>query len=356
LFWQGEKGLETRRKLTHTDPQEVELIFIDEASISVKAGTGGNGCVSFRREKFVPKGGPDGGDGGDGGSVCFVADSHMSTLMDFKYKKVYRAENGEHGRGKKQHGKNGEELRIPVPVGTVIKDELTGEQLADLVKPHQELLVAKGGKGGKGNFHFASPTNQAPRYAEDGGEGDERTVQFELKLIADVGLVGLPNAGKSTLLSRISAAKPKIAAYPFTTLKPILGVVKVRDGGFVVADIPGIIEGAHEGKGMGLSFLRHIERTLIIAVLIDVTSDDPTRDYRQIREELREYSGELWERLHCVVLTKCDLLPPDADLPGIRVKDPLEIYPISAVTGKGIDRMTESFLGKLKELKSNLEK
>ncbi len=331
------------------------MIFIDEATITVKAGNGGDGCVSFRREKYVPRGGPDGGDGGDGGSVIFVADPHMSTLMDFRYRKVYRAGNGEHGKGKKQHGKNGVELRIPVPVGTVIRDEQTGQQLADLVKPHQEVLVVKGGRGGRGNCHFASATNQTPRNAEEGGKVDEKTVHFELKLIADVGLVGQPNAGKSTLLSRISAARPKIAPYPFTTLKPMLGVVNAKGCEFVTADIPGIIEGAHEGKGMGLSFLRHIERTLMIAVLIDVTSNDPTRDYRQIRNELRKYSRELWERLHCVVLTKCDLLPPGADPPVIRVKDRPEVYPVSAVTGQGIDRMIESFSRKLKELKRQKE-
>ncbi len=327
------------------------MLFIDEAVISVEAGGGGDGCVSFRREKYVPKGGPDGGDGGAGGSIFFVADPHMSTLMDFRYRKVYRAGSGEQGRGKKQHGKSGEDLRIPVPVGTIVKDEVTGEVLADLVDPDQEVQVVKGGRGGRGNCFFASSTNQTPQHAEKGGAGEERTIALELKLIADVGLVGLPNAGKSTLLSRISAAKPKIADYPFTTLKPMLGVVSAGEGGFVVADIPGIIEGAHAGKGMGLDFLRHIERTLLIAVLIDVTSTDPMEDYRQIREELRAYSEELWKRLHCVLLTKCDLLPPEAVLPKIESKDQLEIYSISSVTGMGIGRVVNAFAGKLKELK-----
>jgi GTP-binding protein len=327
------------------------MLFIDEAVISVQAGDGGDGCVSFRREKYVPKGGPDGGDGGAGGSILFVADPHMSTLMDFRYRKVYHAGSGGQGRGKKQHGKSGDDLRIPVPVGTIVKDEMSGEILADLIEPEQEVRVVKGGRGGRGNSFFASPTNQAPQHAEKGGDGEERVIALELKLIADVGLVGLPNAGKSTLLSRISAAKPKIADYPFTTLKPMLGVVSSAEGGFVVADIPGIIEGAHDGKGMGLDFLRHIERTLVIAVLIDATSTDPMEDYRQLREELRAYSEELWKRLHCVILTKCDLLPPEVDLPKIESKDLSEVYSISSVTGMGIDRIVNAFAGKLKELK-----
>ncbi len=326
--------------------------FIDEAVISVKAGDGGNGCVSFRREKYVPKGGPDGGDGGDGGNVYLVADSHMSTLMDFKYRRVYRAGRGEHGKGKNQNGRRGSDLRIPVPVGTVVRDDATGETLSDLLDPGREVLVAKGGKGGRGNSRFAGPTRQAPQYAEEGGSGDERTIAFELKLIADVGLVGLPNAGKSTLLSRISAARPKIADYPFTTLTPMLGVVKTRDGSFVVADIPGIIEGAHEGKGMGLDFLRHIERTLLIAVLIDSTSEDPVRDYEQIRSELRAYNEELWKRLHCVVLTKCDLLPHDAAHPEIDSGHAFALFTISSVSGEGVDRMVRSIFARLQELKA----
>ena len=327
------------------------MLFIDEAVISVKAGDGGNGCVSFRREKYVPKGGPDGGDGGNGGCVFFVADPHMSTLMDFRYRKVYRAENGGHGRGKKQHGKDGEDLKIPVPVGTIVRDEATEEVLADFVEPYRKVMVVRGGRGGRGNSFFASSTNQTPQQAERGGIGEERRISFELKLIADVGLVGLPNAGKSTLLSRISAARPKIADYPFTTLKPMLGVVGASGGSFVVADIPGIIEGAHEGKGMGISFLRHIERTLLIAVLVDATSPNPMENYQQIREELRAYSEELWKRLHCVVLTKCDLLAPGTDLPMIGSKDPFEVYAVSSVTGAGIDPMIDALAEKLKELK-----
>ncbi len=329
--------------------------FIDEAVISVKAGDGGNGCVSFRREKYVPKGGPDGGDGGDGGNVYLVTDSHMSTLLDYTYRRVYRAERGEHGKGKNQHGRRGNDLRIPVPVGTVVRDEVTNEVLADLCDPDIKVRVAKGGKGGRGNSQFAGPTRQAPQHAEEGRSGEERTIALELKLIADVGLVGLPNAGKSTLLSRISAARPKIADYPFTTLKPMLGVVKTREGSFVVADIPGIIEGAHEGKGMGLDFLRHIERTLLIAVLIDVTSENPLENYHQIRSELRAYSEELWKRLHCVVLTKCDLLPPDAAYPEFKSNQAFGLFTISSVSGEGVDPMVRSIFARLQKLKTEMQ-
>jgi GTP-binding protein len=328
--------------------------FIDEAVISVKAGDGGNGCVSFRREKYVPKGGPDGGDGGDGGDVYLVTDSHMSTLLDYTYRRVYRAERGEHGKGKNQHGKRGKDLRIPVPVGTVVRDEATNEVLADLCDPDIKVRVVKGGRGGRGNSQFAGPTRQAPQHAEKGRSGEERTIALELKLIADVGLVGLPNAGKSTLLSRISAARPKIADYPFTTLKPMLGVVKTREGSFVVADIPGIIEGAHEGKGMGLDFLRHIERTLLIAVLIDVTSENPLENYHQIRSELKAYSEELWKRLHCVVLTKCDLLPPDAVYPEFESSQAFGLFTISSVSGEGVDRMVRSIFARLQKLKTEM--
>jgi len=300
----------------------------------------------------VPKGGPDGGDGGDGGSVYFAAEPGRMTLMDFKYRKIYRAGNGGPGRGKKQHGKKGEDLRIPVPVGTTIRDASTGEVLADLIRPFQEILLARGGRGGRGNCHFASATVQTPLHAEEGGRCEEREIRFELKLIADVGLVGLPNAGKSTLLSRISAARPKIADYAFTTLHPVLGVVGLDTDSFVVADIPGIIEGAHEGKGLGISFLRHIERTALIAVLIDVASPDPVRDYRQIREELRAYSEALYRRHHCVVLTKCDLLAPESSIPALPKEGQVDCFPISAVTGQGLDTLVAALSRKVKELKA----
>ncbi len=331
------------------------MIFLDEAVISVRGGNGGDGCMSFRREKYVPKGGPDGGNGGVGGSVILVADSHKSTLMDFRYRRSYRAGDGGHGRGKRQHGKKGEELRIPVPLGTLVRDESAGEVIADLVEDGAEVVVAMGGRGGRGNACFARPTNQAPTRVESGCPGEEKTISLELKLIADVGLVGLPNAGKSTLLSRISAARPKIAEYPFTTLRPVLGVVEANDGNFVVADIPGIIEGAHRGKGMGLSFLRHIERTLLIAVLIDVTSGDPVRDCRQIREELRAYSHDLWSRPYCIVLTKCDLMPPGAGMPDIDQGDAFRVFLVSAVSGTGINELVGSLSMKVEELRHGLE-
>jgi len=236
--------------------------FIDEAKIYIKAGDGGRGCVSFRREKYVPRGGPNGGDGGNGGDIIMVARRNMSSLLDHRYQQHYRAKRGEHGRGKDQHGKNSEHLLIPVPMGTIVKDFETEEFLGDLTENNQELIVAKAGRGGKGNARFVSSTNQAPKEAEPGGEGEEKTLKLELKLLADVGLLGFPNAGKSTLISTISAARPKIADYPFTTLVPNLGVVSYGDGAtFVLADIPGLIEGAHEGAGLGIQFLRHIERS-----------------------------------------------------------------------------------------------
>src|SRR3989337_1963612 len=245
--------------------------FVDEGKIYVKSGRGGKGCVSFRREKFVPRGGPNGGDGGNGGSVILIARQNMSSLLDHRYKQHYKAENGEHGRGKDQHGKNAPTLLVPVPVGTVVKDFFTGEILGDLTEDGDTLVVAKGGRGGRGNARFATPTNRAPRYAEPGEEAEERTLLLELKLLADVGIIGFPNAGKSTLISRISAARPKIADYPFTTLIPNLGVVSYNEGKtFVVADIPGLIKGAHEGTGLGIKFLRHIERTKVLIHLIDL--------------------------------------------------------------------------------------
>jgi GTP-binding protein len=279
----------------------------------------------------------------------------MSTLMDFRYRRVYRAEAGEPGRGKRQTGKSGADRLIPVPVGTVIRDDETGELLADLATPGQTVCVARGGRGGRGNWRFAGPARQAPMTAGSGRAGEERTIQLELKLLADVGLVGLPNAGKSTLLSRISAARPRIAAYPFTTLRPMLGVVKAEGGGFVVADIPGIIEGAHEGKGMGLDFLRHIERTMIIAVLVDVTSPDPAADYRSIRDELRAYDEALWGRPHCLVLTKCDLLPPGGDVPDVAGCNAFERHVVSAVSGRGIGTLIAALARKLGELRAEEE-
>ena len=283
--------------------------FIDEVRIHVKAGNGGNGCVSFRREKYVPKGGPDGGNGGNGGNVMIRADRHLNTLLDFKYRTSYAGQRGEHGRGKKQDGKWGEDVILRVPCGTVVRDEERGEVLADLTNNGQDIIVAHGGKGGRGNSEFATSTNQAPRHAEPGTLGEERQLHLELRLLADVGLVGFPNAGKSTLISVLSAAKPKIADYPFTTLIPNLGIVRVGEGrSMVVADIPGLIEGAHLGKGLGIQFLRHIERTKVLVFLIEATSEDPKQDHGILLNELRSYDASLEKKPRIVALTKMDIV------------------------------------------------
>ncbi len=284
-------------------------MFIDYAVIEIKAGNGGNGAVTFRREKYVPKGGPSGGNGGKGGDIIFEAHHNLATLLDLRYKKNYKARNGEIGGNSLKDGKNGEDIVIKVPIGTIIKDFESKKILFDLDKDGKRVIAAKGGKGGKGNSNFATPINQAPRFAEEGKEGQSRKIILELKLIADVGLVGFPNAGKSTLISVISAAKPKIADYPFTTLEPNLGIVKYKDfQSFTVADIPGIIEGAHEGKGLGHKFLRHIERTKILLFLIDVTSEDYKNDFEILNKELITYSKELSGKKKIVAFTKADLL------------------------------------------------
>ncbi len=318
--------------------------FIDEALIHVKAGDGGNGCISFRREKYVPKGGPDGGDGGKGGDVYLVATSSKHTLLDFHYRRVFKAGRGQHGRGKNQHGRSGNDIYIPVPVGTVVKDAITGEVLADLVEDGQKWLAARGGRGGRGNARFATSTNQAPRFAEEGEKGEERDLKLELKLLADVGIVGFPNAGKSTLISVISEAKPKIADYPFTTLTPQLGVVSVdSDRTFVVADIPGLIEGAHKGAGLGIQFLKHIERTRVIIHLIDISSidpSDPLKPYRAIREELRNFNPLLLEKPEVVALNKIDLMGDRKEIDKLldiyKKNLDLPVFAISALTRKGV--------------------
>ncbi|MBM4169135.1 MAG: GTPase ObgE [Ignavibacteria bacterium] len=316
--------------------------FIDEVRIHVKAGDGGNGAISFRREKFVPKGGPDGGSGGNGGNIVFQADKQLNTLLDFKYHRRYRAENGERGRGKKQDGKWGRDTVLKVPCGTIIRDALTGDVLADLVDHKQQVTIAQGGKGGKGNTTFATPTNQAPRIAEPGTLGAERELVLELKLLADVGLVGFPNAGKSTLIASISAAKPKIADYPFTTLVPNLGIVRYRDHqSFVVADIPGLIEGAHEGKGLGIQFLKHIERTRSLVFLIDSTSEDPVADFHVLLNELKEYNPSLSKKKRIVALTKIDLLQSThvRHLRKLSFGRGTKSVSISAVSGDGLDAL-----------------
>ncbi len=283
--------------------------FIDEAKIYVKAGDGGNGVVSFRREKFIPKGGPDGGNGGRGGSVIVRADRQLNTLLDFKYRQKYIAERGENGRGKNQEGKSGMDTTLRVPCGTVIRDAKTKRSITDLVAHDDEIILAQGGRGGKGNSEFATSTNQAPRKAQPGTLGEELEVVLELKLLADVGLVGFPNAGKSTLISVISAARPKIADYPFTTLTPNLGIVRyAEEKSFAVADIPGLIEGAHEGKGLGIQFIRHIERTRVLVFLIEATSEDPRREYNVLLNELKQYNPKVARKKKLVALTKMDIV------------------------------------------------
>jgi len=315
-------------------------MFIDRAIVHVVAGTGGSGASSFRREKFVPKGGPDGGDGGVGGSVYLKVDENFSTLLDYRYHTKWAAERGQHGKGKNMTGKSAEDVYLPVPPGTEVRDADTGEILGELVNHDQTLLVAKGGRGGRGNQHFATPTHQSPREWEPGGEGQERRLELVLKLIADVGLLGEPNAGKSTLLSVISAARPKIADYPFTTLEPHLGVVGMSDHrSFVVADIPGIIEGAHEGKGLGLRFLQHVERTRILAVLIPADSPDPQATYELLRNEAAAYSKELAAKPHVVVITKSDLVP-DSRYP-IATQDAAPVITISAAARQGLPDLLE---------------
>ncbi len=322
-------------------------MFIDYATIFVKAGRGGNGIVSFRREKYVPKGGPDGGNGGDGGNIIIKANKHLNTLLDFKYKKHYKAGNGENGKSSNKYGKKGEDIVISVPVGTIVKDAETGKVLIDLIKDKQEIIIAHGGKGGRGNAEFATSTNQAPRFAEQGKEGEEKKIELELKLIADVGLVGFPNAGKSTLISVISAAKPKIADYPFTTLVPNLGIVKVDEfKSFVVADMPGLIEGAHLGKGLGIQFLRHIERTRVLAFLIDCTIKNPKENLKILRQELKLFKKELLKKPQLVVFTKIDLADEDLikKIKKIKLNDKQikAIHYISAVTHTGIDNLIKS--------------
>ncbi|NAZ29708.1 MAG: GTPase ObgE [Caldimicrobium sp.] len=351
--------------------------FVDRVKIYVKAGDGGAGCISFRREKYVPRGGPDGGDGGDGGDVLLLADPQLLTLYDFYHQVHFRAENGRPGQGKKMKGRDGEDLILRVPVGTVVMDAETGEVLGDLTEPYQTLVVARGGKGGRGNAHFATPTRQAPRFAEPGKPGEERWLILELKLIADVGLVGLPNAGKSTLLSRISAARPKIADYPFTTLEPNLGVVKLPEGEtFVVADLPGLIEGAHKGVGLGHEFLRHIERTRVLLFVLSVDREDLYADYQTLRKELELYNPALLQKDYLIAINKIDLLGYVPSSPNFVTPNPNHVsqshevrghpaleekiakfpdeeksrmYFISAVTGAGIEQLLYALWNKIKE-------
>jgi GTP-binding protein len=330
--------------------------FIDYVMIRVKAGDGGRGCVSFRREKYVPRGGPDGGDGGMGGHIVFKATDQLNTLLDLKYKREYKAGKGQHGMGKKMNGQNGKDCLVTVPVGTVIKDSDTEDMLADLDKNGDEAIIARGGRGGLGNAHFATPTRQAPRFAQKGEPGESKNLVIELKLIADVGLIGLPNAGKSTLLSVISSAKPKIAEYPFTTLVPVLGVVKLENyRSFVIADIPGLIEGAHRGVGLGFQFLRHIERNSVLLHLIDIAETgegDPVENYKKITRELELYSPLLIKKPQVVVGTKLDIAGNSRRLNRLSrycKKEKIPFFTVSAVLGKGVKQLISYLSIKLQD-------
>ena len=335
--------------------------FVDKARIIIKAGDGGDGCASFHREKFVARGGPDGGDGGRGGSVIFVADSNMDTLLDFKFARFYRAENGEKGRAGRSSGKNGQDLIIKVPVGTVVRDVETGAVAADLNTAGRQKVVLHGGRGGRGNCRFATPTRQSPRFAQPGQKTLEREVELELKTIADVGLIGLPNVGKSTILSVLTSAKPKIANYHFTTLTPNLGVVKRYDKSFVLADIPGLIEGAAEGAGLGHDFLRHIERTRLLVHVIDVSGSegrDPVDDYFKIKGELTRYSPRLGELKQVVAANKMDVTGAQDNLDRLREalkSEDVEVFPVSAAMVKGFDALIDCLVKTLDTLPKTYE-
>lgn len=331
-------------------------MFIDKTVVHVEGGTGGSGTASFRREFRVPLGGPDGGDGGRGGDVIIVGDANLATLLDYTYRDRWVADRGEHGSGNNKTGRSGADVLLPVPPGTTVRDTRTGELLAEILEEGQKFVVAKGGRGGKGNTFFATATHQAPREWQPGEDGEVRTIELELKLIADVGLVGQPNAGKSTLLSVISAATPKIGDYPFTTLQPNLGVVQLSDHRtFVVADIPGIIEGAHEGKGLGLQFLRHIERTRILAFLIPIDSMDWQAEYDQLRAEIAAYSEELARKPHCVVFTKLDIIGEDMD-PELDAPDAFAVLSISAAGRTGLDQLLGAWWSQLLSMRKSTEK
>ena len=332
-------------------------MFTDYTKIIIKAGDGGNGAATFRREKYVAAGGPDGGDGGNGGSIYFQVDKDKNTLIDFRYNKKFKATNGQNGSGNHCNGKYGEDLYIKVPIGTVIKDVKTGKVVADLSEENQTELVLQGGRGGKGNSHFATSTRQAPRFSQDGEKGEEKEIILELKLLADVGLLGFPNVGKSTFLSMVTDAKPKIANYHFTTIEPNLGVVKTEYGDdFVIADIPGIIEGASEGVGLGIQFLRHVERTRLLLHVIDVSGEegrDPVKDFYTINEELKKYSEKLSTRKQIIVANKVDVMQDETLYKGLEQlakKENLEIYKISAATGEGISKLINHVAEVLKTL------
>jgi GTPase len=336
-------------------------MFIDEATIRVKAGDGGNGCLAFRREKFVPRGGPSGGDGGKGGDVIMESSERHNTLVHFRFNPEYKAQRGRHGEGSNKTGREGVDVVLKVPVGTIVYDSDSGERVHDFSSPDDRLVIARGGRGGRGNARFTTSVHQAPREHEDGRPGEERTLRLELKLLADVGLVGYPNAGKSTLISRISAARPKIADYPFTTLEPNLGVVVVGDppheSSFVVADIPGLIEGAHEGAGLGTQFLRHIERTRLLVHLVDVSDasgrPDPVKDFEVIVGELSSFGAALENKPMLLVASKCDVANKSklAKLKKYAKAHGLEFFPISAVTGEGVEKLKYAIAEKIEGIR-----
>jgi GTP-binding protein len=337
--------------------------FIDEVEIHIRGGDGGRGCVSFRREKFVPRGGPDGGDGGKGGDVVLQATNAKQTLLDFHFQRHFRAARGAHGRGKQQTGKSGDDLTLLVPVGTQVRDAATGDLLADLLRDGARYIVARGGEGGKGNMHFATPTRQAPRFAQNGCVGEERHIRLDLKLLAEVGLIGFPNAGKSTLISKISSARPKIADYPFTTLVPNLGVVSLSEGkSFVVADIPGLIKGAHEGAGLGLKFLRHVERTRVLVHLIDVAdateSGTLLERYHTVNHELGQYSAQLLTKPQIVALTKIDLMADHGrlrEILGAFTAKGTPVHAVSSLTGEGIPDLVWEMARQVERLRQAAE-
>ena len=329
-------------------------MFVDEAILELQAGRGGNGCMAFRREKYVEMGGPFGGNGGNGADIIFKVDEGLNTLIDLRYKKLYKADNGEHGQGKGMHGKNAKDLVIKVPLGTVITNMETNLVMADLIKKDDEVVIAHGGRGGRGNMAFATHSNPAPAYCENGEPGEVIKVRVELKLLADVGLVGLPSVGKSTIISKISAAKPKIAAYHFTTLKPNLGVVKATNNrSFVVADLPGLIEGASLGEGLGDKFLKHIERTRVIAHVIDISGiegRDPYQDYITINKELEAFNKKILDKPQIVIANKMDMPESDKNLEEFKSKVDVPVYPVSALTGKGLDKVVEALASMLDKI------
>lgn len=321
--------------------------FVDYVKIKVIPGKGGDGIIAFRREKFVPKGGPSGGNGGRGGSIILKVDAQLHTLQDIRYHRIYKANRGKHGEGSLRHGKKGDDITVKVPAGTIVKDLHNGEVVADLQIDGESIVVAHGGRGGRGNAEFATPTHQAPREFEYGRDGRERDLELELKVLADVGLVGFPNAGKSTLLSRVSRAKPKIADYPFTTLTPNLGIVKSGAySSFVMADIPGLIEGAHEGKGLGIQFLKHVERCSVLLFLVDANDEDPSESYRLLFEEVKKYSPGLIQRKRMLAITKMDSF---VGVPKMSTFEPVELFPISSVSGEGLEVLIKALSTSISE-------